>query len=63
MAKVFGEVSCQDGEWKVIRTYKAPIPVATGNRSAPVQVKLRRLSATTRKHIRPTARLKFGGAG
>jgi hypothetical protein len=45
MAKVFGEVSCQDGEWKVIRTYKAPIPVATGNRSAPVQVKLRRLSA------------------
>jgi hypothetical protein len=45
MAKVFGKVSCQDGEWKVIRTYKAPIPVATGNRSAPVQVKLRRLSA------------------
>jgi len=46
MAKVLGEVTCHERERKVtIRTDKAAILLATGNRPGPVRVKLRRLNA------------------
>src|SRR3954471_18578167 len=54
MAKVLGEVSCQDGEWKVTnRTDKAAILVATGNRPAPVRIRLRRLNANQAQPYSP----------